>query len=60
MGYFIRLDNYHPHRTKLLFCNTSILLHYLLSYLNLVGVTHVIVDEVHESTLEGDLLLLPH
>jgi len=40
------------------FCTTSILLCRLLSDLDLVGVTHVIVDEVHERTLEGDLLLL--
>jgi hypothetical protein len=46
------------HCTRLLFCTRSILLCRLLSDPDLVGVTHVIVDEVHERTLEGDLLLL--
>jgi HrpA-like RNA helicase len=60
MGYYIRLDSYNSHHTKLLFCSTGILLHRLLLEPNLVGVTHVIIDEVHKCTLEGDLLLLPH
>jgi len=60
MGYSIKLGSYHSRHTKLLFCSTGILLHHLLSNLNLVGVAHVITDEVHECTLEGDLILLPH
>lgn len=58
VGYSVRLDSCRSHRTRLLFCTTGILLRRLLSDPDLVGVTHVIVDEVHERTLEGDLLLL--
>lgn len=34
--------------TRLLFCTTGILLRRLLVDRNLTGVTHVIVDEIHE------------
>ena len=34
--------------TRLLFCTTGILLRRLLVDRNLKGVTHVIVDEIHE------------
>eukprot|EP00897_Mesotaenium_endlicherianum_P002934 jgi/Mesen1/2669/ME000167S01818 len=45
-------------RTRLLFCTTGILLRRLLSDPELQGLTHVIVDEVHERSVDGDLLLL--
>ncbi|XP_002973866.2 DExH-box ATP-dependent RNA helicase DExH1 [Selaginella moellendorffii] len=58
VGYSVRLDSCCSKFTRLLFCTTGILLRRLLSDPELEGVTHVIVDEVHERTLESDLLLL--
>eukprot|EP00850_Spirogloea_muscicola_P006660 SM000032S12044 [mRNA] locus=s32:111779:119402:- [translate_table: standard] len=58
VGYSIRLENRRSSRTRLLFCTTGILLRRLLSDPDLTGVTHVIVDEVHERSVEGDLLLI--
>lgn len=58
VGYSVRLESRQSSRTRILFCTTGILLRKMLSDPDLKGVTHVIVDEVHERTLEGDLLLL--
>ncbi|KAG6550205.1 hypothetical protein Mapa_008165 [Marchantia paleacea] len=58
VGYSVRLESCRSHRTRLLFCTTGILLRRLSSDRDLENVTHVIVDEVHERTLESDLLLL--
>lgn len=45
--------------THLLFCTTGILLRRLLADRNLKGVTHVIVDEIHERGMnEGRTLNL--
>lgn len=44
--------------TKLTFCTTGILLRRLESDKTLDGVTHVIIDEVHERSLESDFLLM--
>jgi ATP-dependent RNA helicase DHX57 len=41
-----------------MFCTTGILLRRLMSDHTLDGVTHVIVDEVHERTVENDFLLI--
>ncbi|KAI6699407.1 hypothetical protein NL676_013731 [Syzygium grande] len=38
-------------KTKLLFCTTGILLRSISGDKNLTGITHVIVDEVHERSL---------
>lgn len=43
--------------TRLLFCTTGILLRRLSGDPQLASVSHVIVDEVHERTLQGDFLL---
>ncbi|XP_078435192.1 RNA helicase family protein isoform X2 [Wolffia australiana] len=58
VGYQVRLDSARSERTKLLFCTTGILLRRLSDDKDLVGVTHVIVDEVHERSLLGDFLLI--
>ncbi|CAM6128719.1 unnamed protein product [Calypogeia fissa] len=58
VGYTVRLESNRSQRTRLLFCTTGILLRRLLSDPDLEGVTHVIVDEVHERSLDSDLLLL--
>lgn len=58
VGYSVRLESCQSSQTKILFCTTGILLRRLLSDPDLHDVTHVILDEVHERTMEGDLLLL--
>ncbi|KAJ4717401.1 putative ATP-dependent RNA helicase [Melia azedarach] len=58
VGYQVRLDSARNERTKLLFCTTGILLRKIAGDKNLAGVTHVIVDEVHERSLLGDFLLI--
>lgn len=48
MGYKVRLEGMKGRDTRLLFCTTGILLRRLLVDRSLKGVTHVIVDEIHE------------
>ncbi|KAI9508352.1 P-loop containing nucleoside triphosphate hydrolase protein [Russula earlei] len=58
VGYVIRGESRRTNKTKLLFCTTGVLLRRLGSGDDLNGVTHVIIDEVHERSVEGDFLLL--
>ncbi|KAF8445690.1 P-loop containing nucleoside triphosphate hydrolase protein [Boletus edulis BED1] len=58
VGYAIRGESKQDKRTKLLFCTTGVLLRRLGSGDKLENVTHVIVDEVHERSVDGDFLLL--
>ncbi|KAM9835767.1 putative ATP-dependent RNA helicase DHX57 [Aulostomus maculatus] len=58
VGYQIRLESVRTSATRLLYCTTGVLLRRLESEVDLKGVTHVIVDEVHERTEESDFLLL--
>lgn len=58
VGYQVRLDSARNEKTKLLFCTTGILLRQFMGNRSLKGVTHVIVDEVHERSLLGDFLLI--
>ena len=44
-------------QTRLLFCTTGILLRRLLTDRTLAGVSHILVDEVHERNVETDFLL---
>lgn len=53
----MRLDPAVCRDTRLLFCTTGILLRRLAGDPQLLSVSHVIVDEVHERTLQGDFLL---
>ena len=58
IGYSVRLDSKQSMKqTRLLFCTTGVMLRKLLSDPELKSVTHVVLDEVHERTIEGDLLL---
>ncbi|KAJ0973246.1 hypothetical protein J5N97_021205 [Dioscorea zingiberensis] len=58
VGFQVRLDSARNQMTKLLFCTTGILLRKLAGDKDLSGISHVIVDEVHERTLLGDFLLI--
>jgi HrpA-like RNA helicase len=57
VGYQIRLDKKCSRKTRLLFCTTGILLRRMHGDPDLRGVTHVIVDEVHERNVDTDFLL---
>lgn len=58
VGYKVRLEGVKGRDTHLLFCTTGILLRRLLVDRNLKGVSHVIVDEVHERGMNEDFLLI--
>lgn len=58
VGYRVRLDSKVSARTRLTFCTTGILLRRLLSDPLLTDVTHIVLDEVHERSIEIDMLLL--
>ncbi|KAG0317927.1 hypothetical protein BGZ99_005957 [Dissophora globulifera] len=58
VGYAIRGENRSSRETKLLFCTTGILLRRLHSDPTLQNVTHVMVDEVHERSVDSDFLLI--
>ena len=50
----MRLDAASCRDTRLLFCTTGILLRRLAGDPALLAVSHVLVDEVHERTLQGE------
>ena len=59
VGYSVRLESkLDRDKTRLHFCTMGILLRRLMSDPALRGVTHVVLDEVHERSVESDLLLL--
>eukprot|EP00762_Andalucia_godoyi_P007174 ANDGO_08007.mRNA.1 DExH-box ATP-dependent RNA helicase DExH1 len=59
VGYSVRLDaKYDPRRSQLLFFTTGVLLRRMHADLELQGVSHVIVDEIHERSLDSDFLLI--
>ncbi|XP_039035481.1 DExH-box ATP-dependent RNA helicase DExH5, mitochondrial isoform X4 [Hibiscus syriacus] len=58
VGYKVRLEGIKGRDTRLLFCTTGILLRRLLVDRNLKGITHVIVDEIHERGMNEDFLLI--
>ncbi|CAN1151585.1 DExH-box ATP-dependent RNA helicase DExH5, mitochondrial [Linum perenne] len=58
VGYKVRLEGIKGRETHLLFCTTGILLRRLLVDQSLKGVTHVIVDEIHERGMNEDFLLI--
>ncbi|KAG7388339.1 ATPdependent RNA helicase [Phytophthora pseudosyringae] len=57
VGYQIRMDSKKSSNTRLLFCTTGVLLRRLLNDRQLSGVSHVVVDEVHERNVDTDFLL---
>lgn len=59
VGYQVgRKRDFDPHTVKILYCTTGILLQKIIKAKSLSEFTHIILDEVHERTLEMDFLLL--
>ncbi|XP_022778184.1 putative ATP-dependent RNA helicase DHX30, partial [Stylophora pistillata] len=59
VGYQVRLEGRLPSQKGcILFCTTGILLRRMQSNVLLKGVSHVIVDEVHERDINTDFLLI--
>ncbi|XP_075039691.1 ATP-dependent RNA helicase DHX29 [Mixophyes fleayi] len=57
-GYQIRMESRTGESTRLLYCTTGVLLRKLQEDSLLRNITHVIVDEVHERTVQSDFLLI--
>jgi HrpA-like RNA helicase len=57
VGYQIQMEAKVSNDTRLAFCTTGILLRRLLGDPQLEGVTHVLIDEVHERSVDTDFLL---
>ncbi|KAF8910089.1 P-loop containing nucleoside triphosphate hydrolase protein [Gymnopilus junonius] len=58
VGYAIRGESKQGKNTKLLFCTTGVILRRLSTGDTLQDVSHIVVDEVHERSIDGDFLLL--
>jgi hypothetical protein len=58
VGYQIRLEAKRSSATRLLFCTTGIILRRLVEDPSLSGISHVVVDEVHERQWQIDVLLV--
>jgi HrpA-like RNA helicase len=58
VGYQVRGENKLSRDTRLCFMTTGILLRRLQGDMSLDGITHVVVDEVHERSIDSDFLLL--
>ena len=58
VGYQIRAEARRSAATRLLFCTTGVLLRRLINDPMLGGVTHVVVDEIHERGMSEDFLLI--
>ncbi|XP_075638582.1 DExH-box ATP-dependent RNA helicase DExH1 isoform X2 [Castanea sativa] len=58
VGYQIRLEAKRFAQTRLLFCTTGVLLRQLVQDPKLAGVSHLLVDEIHERGMNEDFLLI--
>lgn len=58
IGYAIRLENKLVRDTKLVYATTGIVMRMLESSGDLQEVTHLVLDEVHERSIESDFLLI--
>ena len=58
VGYKVRSDSCVTSETKLIYCTTGILIRELTSDPQLRNYSHVLVDEVHERSLQSDFLIL--
>ena len=58
IGFAIRLESQVANSTRLVYATTGIVLRMLESEQGFTGVTHIVVDEVHERSIETDFLLI--
>ncbi|KAK3157762.1 hypothetical protein QOZ80_2AG0127610 [Eleusine coracana subsp. coracana] len=58
VGYQIRLESKRSTQTRLLFCTTGVLLRRLVQEPDLAGVSHILVDEIHERGMNEDFLII--
>ncbi|KAJ1955804.1 helicase, partial [Linderina pennispora] len=58
VGYAVRGESRQNSNTRLLFCTTGVLLRMFTDDPDLSGVTHIVCDEVHERSVDSDLLLV--
>ncbi|XP_074556601.1 DExH-box ATP-dependent RNA helicase DExH1 [Curcuma longa] len=58
VGYQIRLEAKSSKQTRLLFCTTGVLLRRLVQEPDLAGVSHILVDEIHERGINEDFLII--
>ncbi|PUZ38696.1 hypothetical protein GQ55_9G217400 [Panicum hallii var. hallii] len=58
VGYQIRLESKRSAQTRLLFCTTGVLLRRLVQEPDFVGVSHLLVDEIHERGMNEDFLII--
>lgn len=58
VGYQIRLEAEHSEQTRLLFCTTGVLLRRLVQEPDLRGVSHLLIDEIHERGMNEDFLII--
>ncbi|KAK7180896.1 hypothetical protein DPSP01_000632 [Paraphaeosphaeria sporulosa] len=58
VGYAIRLESKTTPQTRLIFATVGVVLRMLESSNNLNEVTHLIIDEVHERSIDTDFLLI--
>jgi len=57
VGYVVRGESAVSNKTRLLFCTTGVLLRQMQSENALDALTHIVLDEVHERSLDMDVLL---
>ncbi len=57
VGYVVRGDSAVSKNTRLLFCTFGVLLRQLQCEAALDNITHIVLDEVHERNLDGDVLM---
>lgn len=58
VGYAIRLESKVVHETRLVYATTGIVLRMLEASDDLQEITHLVLDEVHERSIESDFLLI--
>lgn len=58
VGYSIRLESNTSRETRLVYATTGIVMRMLEGSNELSGVTHLVLDEVHERTIDSDFLLI--
>ncbi|KAH8169494.1 helicase associated domain (HA2) domain-containing protein [Sarocladium implicatum] len=58
VGYSIRLESNTSRETRLVYATTGIVMRMLEGSNELQGVTHLVLDEVHERTIDSDFLLI--